>query len=127
MKKFVCLMLSIMLILSISVSALAASTTIPATSTSKGGSSVTKTAGGDPSVSLNSVSVGSSIIFWIYKDGFRQVSPTYTFKGTGEKNVYYMVEYADKIVTNAQYHPVWKKAETAQSGKQVKVTYSFTP
>lgn len=39
----------------------------------------------------------------------------------------YMVEYADKIATNAQYHPVWKKAETAQSGKQVKVTYSFTP
>lgn len=127
MKKFVCLMLSIMLILSISVSALAASTTIPATSKSKGGASVTKTSNGDPSVSLSSVSVGSSIIFWVYKDGFRQVSPTYTFKSTGEKNVYYMPEYAADIVTNALYHPVWKKAETAQSGKEVKVIYTFTP
>lgn len=125
MKKITAIILLVALTLTMVSSALATTTTIPAASRAKGGSSVNKATTGEPTVKFNNVSRGSQITFWVWRDNYGQVTPTYTFKRYGTMDVYYMPE--KDVITGVNYHPVWKKAQTVQNNQSVVVTYEFTP
>ena len=83
MKKITAIILLVALTLTMVSSALATTTTIPAASRAKGGSSVNKATTGEPTVKFNNVSRGSQITFWVWRDNYGQVTPTYTFKRYG--------------------------------------------
>lgn len=127
MKKITAIILLVALTLTMVSSALAVATTttIPAASSAKGGSSVNKATTGEPTVEFSNVSRGSKITFWVWRDNYGQVTPTYTFTSYGTKDVYYMPE--KDVITGVNYHPVWKKAQTVQNNQSVVVTYEFTP
>lgn len=125
MKRFFSLLLAVALVVSVIPAVSLADTTIPANKGAKAGASVEKGSTGEPKVNFKGVSVGSSIIFWVWRDGDSQVTPTYTFTSTGDKNVYYMSSKG--VVKGNTVHPVWKKVETGQSGVSVTVSYEFKP
>lgn len=107
------------------VVALVETTTIPANKDAKAGTTLKKSKAGEPYIDFKGVLPGSSITFWVWRNGDSQVTPTYTFLSTGEKEVYYMP--SKKVKKGNRVHPVWKKVETGQSGVSVTVSYEFKP
>lgn len=125
MKRFFSLLLVAVLVLTLVPAVSLADTTIPANKNAKAGTSVKKGSAGEPVVHFDGLNVGSSITFWVWRDGDSQVTPTYTFTSTGVKTVFYMPTKG--VVVGNTVHPVWKKAEPGQKGRKVKVSETFTP
>ena len=126
MKKLFSLLLVAVLVLTlVPAVALVESTTIPANKDAKAGTTLKKSNAGEPYIDFKGVLPGSSITFWVWRNGDSQVTPTYTFTSTGVKTVFYMP--SKKVKKGNRVHPVWKKVETGQSGVSVTVSYEFKP
>ncbi|MEG0503956.1 MAG: hypothetical protein RR547_04870 [Raoultibacter sp.] len=128
MKKNIRSLLAFVLTLCMCVSitgAIADTVTIASGSTSKGGASYSKgSATAEPYIDYEGVTAGSKITFWVWKNGLKQVTPTYDFLSTGEKKVYYTS--SSYKVEGDMYHSVWKKNGQASTTK-VTVTFTFKP
>lgn len=99
--------------------------TIPAGKTSAAGTSLVKAdSTSAPFLELYEINPGSSIQFWIYRNGVSQVSKTYTFDSYGEQEIKY--SNTGYMVKGAKYHSVWKKT-TQSAGTPVYVHFAFIP
>lgn len=128
MKKITVLILATFLLLSslASVFAIQDTVTIKAGVNAKGGTYATKRNDEtSPALRLDDMNTGGrKLYFWVWKKNFRQVTPTYTLSGTGDRTIYYMTG-SGYIVNGDQYRAVWKKV----SGKNISqsVDYEFIP
>lgn len=98
--------------------------TIPADKTAKAGTTLTKddkTA--QPQLDIYEITPGSTIKFWIYRNGLAQVSPTYTFSVGNDLAIKY--NNSGNMVKNAKYHSVWKK--TTQGNVSTRIRFAFVP
>lgn len=127
MKKFLALILCLCIASSLFVvSALADDdVTIPAGKAAKAGSSLTKENSTDePYLDIYEITPGTTIKFWIYRNGKAQVSPTYTLTPHLDHDIRYNNSGNKKA--GDKYHSVWKKTTQSQSTSTY-VHFSFIP
>lgn len=127
MKKILALILCLCIASSLFVvSALAdEDVTIPAGKTAKAGSSSKKeTTDGEPYLDIYKITPGTTIKFWIYRNGKAQVSPTYTFSTGYDLDIRYNNSGNKKA--GDLYHSVWKKT-TQSLNTNVIINFSFIP
>lgn len=100
--------------------------TIPAGKKAKAGTSLEKMDGkADPELDVYKITPGSSIRFWIYRNGKAQVSPTYKCKVQNDIPIRYNNSGNKK--QGALYHSVWRKDTQSINGTSVYVHFAFVP
>lgn len=127
MKKFLALILCLCIASSLFVvSALADdAVTIPAGKTAKAGSSLSKeSTKADPILDIYEITPGTTIKFWIYRNGKAQVSPTYTLSVGYDQDIRYNNSGNKKA--GDMYHSVWKKTTQSQSTSTY-ISFAFVP
>ncbi|MDO4838752.1 MAG: hypothetical protein Q4B32_10260 [Clostridia bacterium] len=127
MKKFLALILCLCIASSLFVvSALADDdVTIPAGKTAKAGSSLPKANSTDePYLDIYEIAPGTTIKFWIYRNGKAQLSPTYTLSPRLDHDIRYNNSGNKKA--GDKYHSVWKKTTQSQNTSTY-VHFSFIP
>jgi hypothetical protein len=127
MKKFLALILCLCVATSmVVISAFADDdVTIPAGKTAKAGSSLTKeSTSADPYLDIYQINPGTTIKFWIYRNGKAQVSPTYILSVGYDQDISYNNSGNKKA--GDKYHSVWKKTMQSQSTSTY-VHFAFIP
>ncbi len=99
--------------------------TIPAGKTAKAGSSLEKeSTKADPYLDIYEITPGTTIKFWIYRNGKAQVSPTYTLSVGLDHAIRYNNSGNKKA--GDKYHSVWKKTTQSQSTSTL-IHFAFIP
>lgn len=99
--------------------------TIVSGKTAQAGTSLSKqSATAKPQLDIYTISPGTTIKFWIYRNGLAQVSPTYTLSQGNDLPIDY--NNSGNKVKGALYHSVWKKT-TQSSSTATYIHFAFVP
>lgn len=99
--------------------------TIPSGKTAKAGTTLTKDdATANPVLDIYEITPGTTIKFWIYRNGHAQVSPTYILTVGADQDIAY--NNSGNMVKNEKYHSVWKKT-TQSTNESVYIHFAFIP
>ena len=99
--------------------------TIPKGKPAKAGSTLTKAdASSAPILDIYEITPGTTIKFWIYRNGHAQVSPTFVLAVGNDLPIRY--NNSGNMVKNEKYHSVWRKTTQALNGTAY-IHFAFVP
>jgi len=98
---------------------------IPKGKPAKAGTTLIKEAASAvPILDIYEITPGTTIKFWIYRNGHAQVSPTFVFGIGNDLPIRY--NNSGNMVKNEKYHSVWRKTTQALNGETY-IHFAFVP
>lgn len=77
-----------------------------------------------PILDIYEITPGTTIKFWIYRNGHAQVSPTFVLAVGNDLPIRY--NNSGNMVKNEKYHSVWRKTTQALNGTAY-IHFAFVP